>query len=185
MIDFQFQPTSLRGLTLITPLYAPDHRGSLTKAFEKSIFAAHGIDLSPSEELHSYSKKGVIRGLHFQRGQSQDKLVRALCGAVYDVAVDLRENSETFGNWEGFHLSAEDRRMLYIPKGFAHGFLALEEGSVLHYLCGGRYAPESEDGIIWSDPDLQITWPLEPGQTPVLSCRDQQFQTFAQFQRSL
>ena len=117
MSQFDFQATAIPGLTLITPFLAPDARGYLSKPFEKSVFAAHGIDLSPWEELRSCSRKGVLRGLHFQREHSQDKLVQALHGAVYDVAVDLRKGSETFGRWEGFFLSAENKRMLYIPKG--------------------------------------------------------------------
>lgn len=185
MSDFLFQETAIPGLIHIIPFRAADHRGFLAKPFEKSIFAANGIDFSPSEELESFSKKGVVRGLHFQRSNGQDKLVRVLHGAVYDAAVDLRANSETFGTWAGFLLSAENRRMLYIPEGFAHGFLAMREGTILHYLCGGRYDPASEDGIIWNDPELKIAWPLEPGQTPVLSSRDRQFQTFAQFRQSL
>lgn len=181
MQEFVFQDTSIENLKLITPFYAPDSRGYLTKAFEKSIFSAHGIDIQPWEELRSFSKKGILRGLHFQRRNSQDKLVQVLHGAVYDVAVDLRKDSPTFGKWEGFYLTAENRQTLYIPKNFAHGFLALEDGTLLNYLCGDRCDPGSEDGIIWNDPELKIQWPLRPEQPPVLSQRDQGFQTFAQF----
>jgi len=185
LIPFHFQATTIPGLTLIKPFQVSDARGYLSKSFEKSIFAANGIELSPWEELCSCSQKGVLRGLHFQNRNSQDKLVRVLYGMVYDVAVDLRKDSETFGKWEGFCLSAENRQMIYIPKGFAHGFFVLQEGSVLHYLCGGRYDPDSEDGILWNDPNLGIAWPLEPKQMPVLSQRDQNFQTFAQFLNSI
>ena len=115
MSFFTFTSTGIFGLTLIQPFCAPDDRGYLSKPFEKSIFEEHGIFLSPWEELRSYSHKGVLRGLHFQRRHSQDKLVQVLRGAVYDVAVDLRENSPTFGKWEGFELTAENRKMLYIP----------------------------------------------------------------------
>ena len=110
------------------------------------------------EELGSSSCRHTLRGLHFQRRHSQDKLVRVLSGEVYDVVVDLRPNSETFGRWQSFRLSAENRKMLYVPKQFAHGFLVLSDEAVLHYLCGARYDPESEDGIIWNDPDLAIDW---------------------------
>lgn len=178
---FAFQPTSIEGLTKITPFCAPDERGYLSKTFERAIFQDHGIDLSPWEELRSYSHKGVLRGLHFQRSHCQDKLVQVLSGAVYDVAVDLRVGSPTFGRWEGFTLTADGQEMLYIPKGFAHGFLALEEGTLFNYLCGERYDPASDGGIRWNDPDLAVPWPLERVGQPVVSGKDQAFPTFAQF----
>ena len=172
MSFFTFMPTEIFGLTLIQPFCAPDDRGYLSKPFEKSIFEEHGIFLSPWEELRSHSHKGVLRGLHFQRRHSQDKLVQVLRGAVYDVAVDLRENSPTFGKWEGFELTAENRKMLYIPKGFAHGFLALEEDTLFSYLCGDRYDPESDGGIRWDDPKLAVTWPLDRVDRVILSEKD-------------
>ena len=177
----QFQDTSIHNLILITPFVAPDDRGYLSKPFEKSVFAAHGIGLSPWEELRSCSKKGVLRGLHFQRRHSQDKLVQVLRGAVYDVAVDLREGSETFGKWEGFYLTAENRQLLYIPKGFAHGFLALDEDTLFSYLCGDRYDPESDGGIRWNDPQLVINWPLERVDSPILSEKDAALPSFQEF----
>ena len=172
MSTFQFQEMSIEGLVLVVPFIAEDSRGFLSKPFEKSIFAAHGIELSPWEELRSFSKKGVLRGLHFQRCHSQDKLVQVLCGAVYDVAVDLREGSETFGRWEGFYLTAENRQLLYIPKGFAHGFLALEDNTLFSYLCGDRYDPESDGGIRWNDPQLAVNWPLERVERVIVSEKD-------------
>ena len=172
MQKFSFQNTTISGLTLITPFCAPDDRGFLSKTFEKSLFEANGIALSPWEELRSYSHRGVLRGLHFQRRHSQDKLVQVLHGAAYDVAVDLRKGSKTFGKWEGFYLSAENRSMLYIPKGFAHGFLALEEGTLFSYLCGDRYDPESDGGVRWNDPQLAVQWPLEKIGRPILSDKD-------------
>lgn len=138
-----------------------------------------------AEELETSSRHGTLRGLHFQRRHSQDKLVRILSGEIYDVAVDLRPESRTFGHWQGFRLSAENRRMLYIPKEFAHGFLALSGEAVVHYLCGGQYDPDSEDGILWNDPELAIDWPLERGTVPNLSDRDRAFQSFAAFRRSI
>ena len=172
MSFFTFTSTGIFGLTLIQPFCAPDDRGYLSKPFEKSIFEEHGIFLSPWEELRSYSHKGVLPGLHFQRRHSQDKLVQVLRGAVYDVAVDLRENSPTFGKWEGFELTAESRQMLYIPKGFAHGFLALEEDTLFSYLCGDRYDPESDGGIRWDDPKLAVAWPLDRVERVILSEKD-------------
>ncbi len=181
MAGFVFSETTIKNLTLIKPFLAEDSRGIFSKPFEKSIFAAHGIELSPWEELRSDSKKGVLRGLHFQRRHSQDKLVQVLHGAVYDVAVDLREGSKTFGQWEGFHLSAENRQLLYIPKGFAHGFLALEDDTLFSYLCGDRYDPESDGGIRWNDPQLAVRWPLEQVDRPILSEKDAALPTLREF----
>ena len=107
--------------------------------------------------------------------------MRVLHGAVYDVAVDLREGSATFGRWEGFYLSAENRQMLYIPKGFAHGFLALEEGTLFSYLCGDRYDPDSDGGILWNDPELNVQWPLDKVERVIVSEKDQGLPTFSQF----
>ena len=185
MPGFQFQNTSISGLTLITPFLAPDDRGFFSKTFEKSIFAEHGIDLSPWEELRSCSHKGVLRGLHIQRRHSQDKLVQVLRGAVYDVAVDLREGSETFGKWEGFYLTAENWQLLYIPKGFAHGFLALEDDTLFSYLCGDRYDPESDGGIRWDDPRLAVSWPLDRVEQTILSEKDAALPTLAEYQASM
>lgn len=185
MSPFKFQKTGIERLVLITPLYLPDNRGYLTKTFEVEQFAAHGIQFKLSEELETKSCRNTLRGLHFQRRQSQDKLVRVLTGEVFDVAVDLRPESRTFGHWQGFRLSAENRQMLYIPKEFAHGFLVLSDETVVHYLCGDQYDPDSEDGILWSDPELAIDWPLERGTLPNLSDRDRAFQSFAAFRRSI
>lgn len=181
MQQFQFQETSIQGLIHISPFFAPDDRGYLSKPFEKSAFIAHGIDLTPLEELRSCSKKGVLRGLHFQRRHSQDKLVQVLHGAAYDVAVDLRKDSLTYGKWEGFYLSAENRQMLYIPKGFAHGFLALEDDTLFGYLCGDRYDPESDGGIRWNDPQLAVEWPLERVDQIVISEKDQKLPLLSDF----
>ena len=172
MPQFVFKNTSIPGLTLVEPFLASDDRGHLTKPFERFIFSKHGIELSPWEELRSLSKKGVLRGLHFQRRHCQDKLVQVLSGAVYDVAVDLREGSETFGRWEGFTLTAENRQLLYIPKGFAHGFLALEDNTLFSYLCGDRYDPETDGGIRWNDPQLAVRWPVDQVETTILSDKD-------------
>lgn len=181
MQKLSFQKSKLSDLMLITPFLAPDDRGYFSKVFEKAIFAANGIDMTPWEELRSCSRKGVLRGLHFQRHHCQDKLVQVLHGAVYDVAVDLREGSETFGQWEGFTLSAENRQLLYLPKGFAHGFLALEDGTLVSYLCGSRYDPESDGGIRWDDPQLAVAWPLERVGNMILSDKDAALPTLSKF----
>lgn len=172
MALFKFEQTLIADLMQIIPFRMEDNRGNFSKLFEKSIFFAHGIEFSPWEELRSCSRKGVLRGLHFQRNYSQDKLVHVLHGAVYDVAVDLREGSDTFGKWEGFYLTAENHQMIYIPKGFAHGFLALEDDTLFSYLCGDRYNPESDGGIRWDDPQLAVRWPLERVEQLVLSDKD-------------
>ena len=165
MTYFVFEPTSIPGLTHVAPFCAEDSRGYLSKPFEKSIFAAHGIHISPWEELRSCSKKGVLRGLHFQRNHSQDKLVQVLHGAAYDVAVDLRKGSETFGKWEGFYLTAENRQMLYIPKGFAHGFVVLSDYAEFCYKVTDFYHPNDEGGLLWKDPDIGVEWPMPEGMT--------------------
>jgi len=172
MQDFVFEATNIHDLMQIAPLCVPDQRGYFSKTFEQSIFASHGISMSPWEELRSYSHKGVLRGLHFQRRHSQDKLVQVLQGAAFDVAVDLRKSSPTFGKWEGFYLTGENRRMLYIPKGFAHGFLALEEGTLFSYLCGDRYDPESDGGLRWNDSHVAVDWPLDKVEQVIVSEKD-------------
>lgn len=181
MQPFSFQSTNIDGLMLVQPFLAPDDRGYLSKTFERRIFREHGIDMEPYEELTSCSQKGVIRGLHFQRQYSQNKLVRVLHGAVYDVAVDLRRGSKTFGQWEGFLLSAENRQMLYLPKGFAHGFLALEDHTIFNYLCGDRYDPDSDGGIAWNDADLGVKWPLHRVEHVIVSPKDQALPSYACF----
>lgn len=181
MSEFVFSETNIKGLQRIQPFIAEDSRGYLSKPFETSIFVARGINLNPWEELRSCSKKGVLRGLHFQRRHSQDKLVQVLHGAVYDVAVDMRAGSATFGQWEGFLLTAENRQMLYIPKGFAHGFLALEDDTLFSYLCGDRYDPESDGGVRWDDPQLAVQWPLDRVDKLIVSEKDAALPTLANF----
>ena len=180
---FDFRETRICGLTMISPFYAQDNRGYFMKIFEKDIWQKNGILVLPQEELLSCSQKGVIRGLHFQKRYSQDKLVRVLSGSVYDVAVDLRKDSPTFGQWQGFYLSAENHQMLYIPKGFAHGFLALEDNTLFSYLCGDRYDPESDGGIRWDDPDVGVEWPLDHVGDVIVSDKDRALPSFADFCR--
>lgn len=184
MIPFEFENCVLAGAVLIRPQLTQDRRGYLAKTFESELFAAHGIRFTPVEELESKSCRNTLRGLHFQYRHSQDKLVRVLSGEIYDVAVDLRPDSPTLGRWQGFRLSADNRQILYLPKRFAHGFLVLSGEAVLHYLCGDRYDPDSESGIIWNDSELAIDWPLEENTIPLLSQRDQAFQSFSDFRRS-
>ena len=184
MGEFRFKSSSIPGLTVISPFCAEDRRGSFLKSFTKEIFAEHGIPFIPFEAAYSRSSKGTVRGLHFQRRYCQDKLVLALGGRVYDVAVDLREGSETFGKWESFILAAGKPEMLYIPKGFAHGFLALEDNTMLSYLCGDRCDLETDGGIRWDDPQLAIRWPVDQVETIILSDKDAALPTLEEFVRT-
>lgn len=135
-------------------------------------FAAAGLDLAFVQDNHSRSRRGVLRGLHYQLRRPQGKLVRVVRGRAFDVVVDLRRDSATFGRWAGAELSEENRRMLWSPPGFAHGFLALEDGTELLYKCTDYYVPEEERALHWADPVIGIDWPLAPGQAPILSDRD-------------
>jgi len=179
--QFKFERTGIRNLILVSHFISDDSRGYLYKTFEKNIFEANGINFTPFEVLQSYSKKGVLRGLHFQRNFCQDKLIRVLSGEIFDVAVDLRNGSDTFGKWEGFYLSAENHKMIYIPKGFAHGFLALKDNTIINYLCGDRYDKRSECGIKWDDPQLAISWPLNQVGHISLADKDKTLPTLSEF----
>jgi len=152
--------TPLPGVLLLTPKIHGDGRGFFLESFHAKTFASLGIPHLYVQDNHSRSGKGVTRGLHFQRRHGQGKLVRVVTGGVYDVAVDLRKGSPTFGRWFGAVLSDENKRMMYIPEGFAHGFQVLSEQADFFYKCTDFYDPEDEGGIFWNDPDLAIDWPL-------------------------
>lgn len=137
------------------------------------------------QDNQSCSKKGVLRGLHFQYAHSQGKLVRVLKGEVFDVAVDLRKNSPTFGQWYGVTLSEENKKQFYIPEGFAHGFLVLSDIAEFTYKCTDYYHPEAEGGIIWNDPQIGIEWPLTPGEAVILSEKDKSWGTLDMIQAKL
>ena len=150
---------SLKDVKIITPAVFGDDRGVFFESFSKSKFEKLKLPVDFEQDNQSFSRKGVLRGLHFQTGEfAQGKLVRVISGKVLDVAVDLRKSSETFGKWEFFELSSENQTMVYIPEGFAHGFLALEE-SIFSYKCTKGYNKESECGILWNDTQLAIEWP--------------------------
>ena len=178
---FSFEEAGIDGLKLVKPFIAYDDRGYYMKYYEHDIFNKHGIFLTGHEEAQSSSRKGVVRGLHFQREHSQDKLVRVVKGSCFDVAVDLRKESPSFGQWRGFILSEENHQMLYIPKNFAHGFMALSDELILSYMSGDDYDPSSDDGIRWDDPDLNIQWPVEEIGTPIISAKDQALQSFQEY----
>lgn len=163
--------TTLKDSYIIKPQVFGDHRGFFMESYSKRKFEEVGIIAEFVQDNHSRSeKKGTLRGMHFQTDpHTQAKLVRVTKGAVYDVIVDLRKNSETFGKWEGFELSAENFQMLFVPRGFAHSFMTLEDNTEFLYKADNFYNPESEGGIAWNDPDLKINWPIE---NPILSERD-------------
>lgn len=181
MEKFKFEPTQMQGLTLIHPFIVSDERGTFIKTYEKEIFLKHNIIFNNAEDIMSISKKGVIRGLHFQLKYPQDKLVRVVSGEVFDVVVDLRKDSDTFGKWQGFYLSATNKQMLYIPKGFAHGFLALSEDVRFCYRCGELYYPQYDCGINWKDENLNIEWPLERVKKTIVSAKDEGLMSFEDF----
>jgi dTDP-4-dehydrorhamnose 3,5-epimerase len=168
----KFTPTRLREVVLVEPKVFEDSRGYFLETWEARKFAAAGIDATFVQDNHSASRKWVLRGLHYQLQQPQGKLVRVTQGEVFDVAVDLRRSSTTFGQWVGEHLSAENRRMLWIPPGFAHGFLVLSERVEFLYKCTDFYAPAQERTLLWNDVEVGIDWPLAAGIEPVVSDKD-------------
>ena len=171
--------TKLPGVLIVEPKVFGDARGFFLETFHKQRYQEAGIPgegLEFVQDNHSRSSKGVLRGLHFQNpGDTQAKLVRVTKGAVYDVIVDLRKESETFGKWEGFELTADNFLILFVPRGFAHGFCTLEDYTEFEYKCDNFYTPASESGIIWNDSDLKIYWPIE---NPILSEKDKKLQFF-------
>jgi len=168
----KFTPTQLPDVLLVEPHLVADPRGFFMETWEARKFAQGGIDAQFVQDNHSASGQWVLRGLHYQLRQPQGKLVRVTRGEVFDVAVDLRRSSPSFGRWAGRRLSAENRRMLWIPPGFAHGFLVLSEQVEFLYKCTDFYDPSSERSLLWNDPQLAIDWPLAPGVQPILSQKD-------------
>jgi dTDP-4-dehydrorhamnose 3,5-epimerase len=156
---------------LIEPSVFADDRGFFLESYHRERFAAAGIDCDFPQDNHSRSRRGTLRGLHFQRSPGQAKLVRAVRGRIWDVAVDIRPSSPYFGKWVAAELSEENKRMLFVPVGFAHGFLVLSEEADVLYKCSHVYVAETEAGIRWDDPDVGVAWPLE-GLAPLLSPRD-------------
>lgn len=173
----EFRKTTLKDAYIIEPRVFQDVRGFFLESYSQKEFEANGIEIAFVQDNHSKStEKGVLRGLHFQNPPYvQTKLVRVTRGKVYDVIVDLRKDSATYGKWEGFELSAENKKMLLVPRGFAHSFLTLENETEFQYKCNEFYHPASESGIIWNDPTLKIDWPIE---TPILSEKDVQLGFF-------
>lgn len=169
-MPFSFRRLEIPDVIMIEPGVFRDERGFFMESYKHSEFAAFGIKERFVQDNHSRSKKEVLRGLHYQNPpRAQGKLVRAVSGEIFDVAVDIRKGSPTYGRWVGVNLSEENMRMLYIPAGFAHGFLTLSDVADVMYKTTDEYSPEHEAGIIWNDPEIGIKWPLDE---PVLSPRD-------------
>jgi dTDP-4-dehydrorhamnose 3,5-epimerase len=158
--NFSFKKLPLEGAYLIDAFYAPDARGGFCKDFSKSVFEANGINYDLKEVFYTYSHKGVIRALHFQKIKQQPKLVRCINGHVYDVIVDLRIGSDTYKKWLGFDLTGDNHKELLVPAGFAHGYLVLEDNSIVSYKCAELFVSQYDSGIMWNDPDIGVEWPL-------------------------
>lgn len=156
---FIFNKTEIEGVYVIEPKVFGDNRGYFMETYNEQEFKNNGLDYNFVQDNQSKSKKGVLRGLHFQKTHPQAKLVRVLEGEVFDVAVDLRKGSKTYGKWVGVILSEENKKQFMIPRGFAHGFVVLSETAVFAYKCDDFYHPEDEGGIMWNDPDINIEWP--------------------------
>jgi len=163
--------TRLPGVLLLEPKVFGDARGFFLESWNRQTFADLGLNLDFVQDNHSRSAKGVLRGLHYQLNQPQGKLVRVVSGAVFDVAVDLRQSSPHFGQWVGYELSADNQRMMWIPPGFGHGFLVLSDSTDFLYKTTAYYAPQWDRGIRWDDPQIGVQWPLEAA--PTLSDKDQ------------
>lgn len=175
---FSFEATSMEGVYIINSFSTYDNRGYFVKDYEKEIFKQSGLNIDIFECFESLSWKNVIRGLHFQTSEPQAKLVRAVTGEIYDVIVDLRSSSKTFGKFEGFNLSSENNKSIFVPKGFAHGFCVRSESAIVSYKCVGKYHKGTDNGIVWDDKDLLIDWGID---NPTISDRDKSLMTFKNF----
>lgn len=173
--------TKLEGAIIIEPKVFGDHRGFFMETFQKSRYIEAGITLDFVQDNHSRSSKGVLRGLHFQKTKPQGKLVRVVQGEVFDVAVDIRQDSPTYGQWEGVLLTEENKRQFYVPPGFAHGFVVLSDTADFEYKCTDYYDPSDEGSLLWNDPDLAIDWPIKDVQ---LSEKDQNAPSFVDFSKN-
>lgn len=183
---FNFEKTEIEGLIKVIPFNAEDVRGRFTKDYSKEVFEANGISHNLAEVFYTTSHKGVIRALHFQRVKQQPKLVRCICGHVWDVVVDLRKDSPTFKKWLSFDLTGENNVEVLVPAGCAHGYLVLEH-SVVSYKCAEKFYGEYDDGIMWNDPDIGVEWPLDKiggEKNLILAEKDKNLQSFAQLMRN-
>lgn len=170
----QFVSTTIPDVILIKPKIFGDERGFFIETYQAKNFAEAGISATFLQDNHSGSQRGTLRGMHYQIQQTQGKLLRVVVGEIFDVAVDLRQSSPTFGKWVGKVLSAENKQQIWVPPGLAHGFYVLSEWAELTYKTTDLYAPEWERTLLWNDPEIGIDWPLLPGIEPILSAKDQQ-----------
>jgi len=167
-----FNPTTIPGVMQIEPMVFEDTRGFFMETYQQDKYRQAGIGFDFVQDNHSRSIQGTLRGLHYQIRHAQGKLVRVVAGKVFDVAVDLRRSSPTFGKWEGCILSADNKLQLWLPPGFAHGFYTISDWAEVIYKATDYYSPEEERSIIWNDPTISIDWPIVPGQLPTLSKKD-------------
>jgi dTDP-4-dehydrorhamnose 3,5-epimerase len=174
------ETTPLPGVRLLKPKVYGDARGFFIETWNRRRYAEAGLDLDFVQDNLSYSRRGILRGLHFQNPQPQGKLVQVLEGEVFDVAVDIRLGSPTFGRWHGVILSAENHHQFYVPEGFAHGFCVISETALFAYKCTDFYRPDTEHSLRWDDPDLAISWPIAD---PILSAKDQAGRCLRDFPR--
>jgi dTDP-4-dehydrorhamnose 3,5-epimerase len=168
----QITKLAIPEVLLLEPEVYSDERGIFLETYQKQIFQDSGIEKCFVQDNYSGSRKGVLRGLHYQIRQVQAKLIRVVVGEIFDVCVDLRQSSPYFGKWVGITLAATDNRQVWIPEGFAHGFLVLSDWAEVSYKVTDYYAPESERTLLWEDPQVGIEWPIKPGQKPIQSERD-------------
>ena len=171
-------PCDIEGLYVIEPTVFKDERGYFVETYNQNDMKEAGLDMVFVQDNQSMSTRGVLRGLHFQKQFPQGKLVRVVRGKVFDVAVDLRSDSKTYGKWFGVELSAENMKQFYIPEGFAHGFLVLSDEAEFCYKCTDFYHPGDEGGLAWNDPEIGVEWPLEEGVVLIMSEKDQKWKCF-------
>ncbi len=176
----KYEPLAIADVVLMTPDVFGDERGFFMETFRQQEFEQHCGPLQFVQDNHSLSRQGILRGLHYQLEKPQGKLVRVVSGEVFDVAVDLRRHSATFGQWVGVYLSAENKQLLWVPPGFAHGFYVTSESAEFVYKCTDYYNPGDEYSLQWNDPQLGIEWPLVQARAPELSAKDQQGLTLAE-----
>jgi dTDP-4-dehydrorhamnose 3,5-epimerase len=178
----QFEDLVPEGLKLVTPRVFPDDRGFFFESYHRPRYSEGGIEVEFVQDNHSHSTYGTIRGMHFQSGVGQAKLLRVANGRIFDVAVDIRPGSATFGQWKGVYLDSETHQQLYVPVGFAHGFCVVSEEATVMYKVSSVYDGATETGFKWNDPDVGIEWPVDE---PCISARDQTAQSFADLRAEL
>jgi dTDP-4-dehydrorhamnose 3,5-epimerase len=181
-MSLKVEKTPLEGLLVISQQCFEDARGNFAETYHQEKYKQFGIDCDFIQDNQSYSVRGVLRGLHAQLKYPQAKLVRAITGEIFDVAIDARPNSPTFGEWHADYLSGANMKQLFIPEGFLHGFCVLSESAVVHYKCSALYAPDDQWGVLWNDNELAIDWPLE---SPIVSDKDRQNISWSKYKEAL